>query len=528
MRLSNAVLWLSPPYRAAIRFAKQPQFPKKGCFRNAKAMVVRMKRVFVILMAAMLLTAGCAKAPVEDVAAQTKIETIGVVAADKSEPALVAPPDFPDRYEKQLSFDGLEVRIDAEVVVPPLTAYPTYILEPMRFTQEQADLILAGLLDGAELYDESNSYNRKYIQGLIDEYEAEIAACKGNPETEKLIPTYEGYLERLYAEYETAPEDSTYTPASRTLLPKDTQVARMLYGTKKVHEDGGTSYEWSKEAARRAAADGYGAIAGVCWQPGGRKMFLQLENTSGTRVFFGTPDGSSAQSAGATFTEAEAQERGAALLKEMGLDFEQLSVRRYESAGVEAFYQLRYRTAVPGTAAANIVPLVCYSETDGLRQTMLTMVPEESVYLSLDNEGVYHFSWDNPVRVKAVEQAFVSLCPWAYIAEIMGKMFGVKQYWQFDTDRDDPMIVGRRIEISKIQLSYMQVMRGNDLSERSYIPDWDICGRLVYCYDAQHSTKGGVWLTDDKNERLVTVREDAEIYSLLTINAIDGTIIDRY
>lgn len=477
--------------------------------------------------AAMLLSAGCAKAPVQDAAAYTSIETIGTVTAGKPEPAPTTLPVFPERYEKQLSFDKLEVQIDADVDVPPLTVFPTYILEPRRFTQEQADLILAGLLDGEELYDESNSYNRKYIQTLIDEYEAEIASCKGNPEAEGLIPVYEGYLERLHAEYETAPEDSTYTPASRTLLPKDTQVARMLYGTKQVHEDGGASYEWSKEAARRAAADGYGAIDGVCWQPGGRKMDLLLENTSGARIYFSPPDGSGAQSAGVDFTEEEAEARGAALLKAMGLDFEQLSVQRHEPDGVKAFYQFRYRTAVPGTVGARIIPLECYSETENYNPAVLTVMPEESVYLALDNEGVYYFTWDHPVRVKALEQASVSLCGWEYIAEIIDMMFGVKQFWQSDFDHDDPMIIGRRIEVSKIQLSYMQIVRNNDPSERIYIPVWDVCGRLVYRYDAQYSEKGGVWLLDGNNERVVTAREDAQFYSLLTINAIDGTIIHR-
>ncbi len=141
----------------------------------------------------------------------------------------------------------------------------------------------------------------------------------------------------------------------------------------------------------------------------------------------------------------------------------------------------------------------------------------------LDNEGVYLFQWDHPFRVKALEQAAASLCPWENIAEIIDNMLGVKQFWQDEYDRDDANIIGRRIEINRIELGYMQVLREANSSEQVYIPVWNVCGRLVYRYG---SSDGCVWMLDESNERVITTGNDRDFYSLLTINALDGSIID--
>ena len=492
-----------------------------------KRMIAMIKQFLLwIGAAAMLLSMCVACQSAQPTAAENPtVQIIETVSADMDmlAPEAAVPaelPVFPERYVKTLSFDGLDVQIDAEIITPQLSEYPTYVLEPLHFTQEQADQMVAGLLGGVELYDETNTYNRKYIQGLIDAYEAEIAACAGNPEAEHLIPTYEGYIERLRKEYETAPEDASYTPASRTLLPKNTQIASMLYGTKKEHEDGGVSYEWSNEAWRRAAADGYGVITGVCFQPSGRKMELGIENKANSRVWFGTPDGGGAPIAGADFTQEEAKARGAALLADMGLDLEPLSIRRFVSPlNGKACYQLRYHSRIPGTAAADMTTLICYTSTPA----QLFPGVQESILLMLDNEGIYSFQWNNPVRVKSLKEASVSLCPWENIAEIIDTMLGVKHFWQHEIERDDPRIVGRRIEINRIVLSYMQARDDTNVSEQTYIPVWNVCGRLIYRYD---SAEDCGWIVDENNERVITTGNDRDEYSLLTINAIDGTVID--
>ena len=83
----------------------------------------------------------------------------------------------------------------------------------------------------------------------------------------------------------------------------------------------------------------------------------------------------------------------------------------------------------------------------------------------------------------------------------------------------------------------MQVRKDENNDERYYVPVWDVYGWLYYQFADDYdpyAIVGGAYLVDNNNEREmfsdnitgVPSTEPSE-YSILTINAIDGTVIDR-
>ena len=73
------------------------------------------------------------------------------------------------------------------------------------------------------------------------------------------------------------------------------------------------------------------------------------------------------------------------------------------------------------------------------------------------------------------------------------------------------------------------VAKRNDLSSYYLIPVWNVCGDMYYHYiDSYPTGESNTFILDENNERCVwRMRYDARDYSIITINAIDGSAIDR-
>ena len=94
----------------------------------------------------------------------------------------------------------------------------------------------------------------------------------------------------------------------------------------------------------------------------------------------------------------------------------------------------------------------------------------------------------------------------------------MKNLW----DMQDENVVERQLTIDKICLSYMQVRKDSDLTRTYYIPVWDVIGTMHHVYSDDYTPSNGGFLVDENGERIAY-----ENCSVLTINAIDGSIVDR-
>ena len=117
----------------------------------------------------------------------------------------------------------------------------------------------------------------------------------------------------------------------------------------------------------------------------------------------------------------------------------------------------------------------------------------ESLSVAISNDGVIGLTWQFPLTYKEQIADDVKLMPITDVLEIAEKYFSIQKF--------------RNLEINKMQLSYMRIDKQGDEESFYYAPVWDFYGSLPKEeYDS--------WI-------------DLDRYSFLTINALDGTIIDR-
>lgn len=137
--------------------------------------------------------------------------------------------------------------------------------------------------------------------------------------------------------------------------------------------------------------------------------------------------------------------------------------------------------------------------------------PYEEMAFIYTNDGLRTFEWINPYIIEDMSEEYVFLLPFSDISDIFEEMLLKKQADNFNNEGDTV-----DIQVNKVVLSYMRVREKGSL-EGTLIPVWDFFGTKTF-----KNAAGEVELVVDK------VYDGVMPESLMTINAMDGTIVDRW
>ncbi|MCM1182487.1 MAG: DUF6034 family protein [Roseburia sp.] len=132
--------------------------------------------------------------------------------------------------------------------------------------------------------------------------------------------------------------------------------------------------------------------------------------------------------------------------------------------------------------------------------------PFEELTLIWNNDGFRTFEWRNPYTIEDLSEEYVFLLPFSDISNIFEEMMLKKQADSFNNEGDTV-----DIHVEQVVLSYMRI-REKESMEGTLIPVWDFLGTKTF-----KNAAGEVDL----------VREYT-YESLLTVNAMDGTVLDRW
>lgn len=133
---------------------------------------------------------------------------------------------------------------------------------------------------------------------------------------------------------------------------------------------------------------------------------------------------------------------------------------------------------------------------DNLNDTYVRKIPYEVLYIIVDDLSGVLVEWRSPHTITGVETENVRLLSFAEIMRIAGQLLPLKYTSQekyLEARNQDAY----RMTVNRITLSYTRVQSRNDPSQYLFVPVWDF-------FDA-----------------------NGPLTSLLTISAIDGTVIDR-
>ena len=522
----------------------------RGIFMRGKSKK-SVKLISALLSSVLLVTCfttACQPTPETPVVINKNAGVMESAISGQDEQETAVPYSAPEWLEFEV--DGLpddyRIVFDAEVDVSDQTAWPVYTVAPATITQAEAEAVRTALLGDAVLYQPGEFRSREEIQRSIDSYEQELKESEGHP---NLITAYQQILKDLYIEYERTPEDLVLEPADTQFAFMENRARPEFYGgTEVILDDGGMRYEWTDEARQRAIAAGCENIYGVCWADSGRKMeFLAGNGPYSTGIYYSVADGNLAQNPGVTCTRDEAIGQADALLTAMGLDFVLVSAQTYQDydydeetgESVEAgemMHTLTYKRCIDGVPQDHIVSCLDQSmdEEYWATQSEDNYRPEiphaETIMISIDDLGVQSFSWVSPIAVVEIDSDSATLMPFDEVQHRIEQQLRAQTLWDPE-DYEKEYIDGRRLEISKVKLSYVLMAKKDDMDSYYLAPVWNVCGDMYYHYADSYDNRDetGGYILDENHERNVwRSRYDTGDYSIITINALDGSVIPRH
>lgn len=483
------------------------------------------KRFICSFTAALLLCSaltGCAQGDAGDSAVPGISESGSTdLSAEKAAAAdnLVAY-EVPERFTG--SWSGLEeslfVSADAEIILPDVGTLPTARVERRTFTQAEADRMIEVFMQGNELYKNPVTTKQEY-EKIIARWEA---ALRGE------IP-YEGdgTIERLPELITQAKECMEAAPNEGERFPAETSFHPEVLPAWAVGGD-----------ADAQLIEGYAEV-------GGREIYCAMRNSGGSSddyarfwdAEYGDINGIDTisqmqlgDSITPTVSEAQARAMGDSLMAELGLDsfvcdsaeavryIREIYSVDYQSeeeaeaaiAEAEAGYLLEYVRQIGGVSLG-CTGLNGDASEDGVADIGTWAYERIEVYVTADK--VVWFSWTNPYTEPEILEESAALMSFSDVQDIFAKMIFVKNHNMLEANRVNGFETIHSMNIDKVRLTLMRVRDKDSLSEGTIIPVWDFYGTSsARAGDAQHSA----YVSDELHYGVV-----------LTVSAIDGTIVDR-
>lgn len=465
-----------------------------------------MKRRICFVLAVVMLVALCACQPTPEE------EIVHQKGAENEQKWLEPAPieegkkgiEVPERWEEKLDIrDSLKIEIEADITVPDGDVFPIYALESVDFDSEKLDNVVKRLYPNARLQIKAG---RKSKEDLEYEMEIETKAIenvdKNHPEfteeeREEYIAEAQAHLQELTKQLqkmennvpEVAERVSDYIHAE-----DDSWMARFEPIDEKTNSKLG---QIELNTAPQSEKDD-------------TTMKIMIVNRGGWKV-----DGEVLMP---DINDFEAvRSAGEEYLRYLGLDDEYAVDRVFQDKNVYPDGTFVYCTRKVGDARFTYVDDTSTLQESAGEVAYASIFSEEFIRFIFWSYGCGDFIWSGPTKMDVVENENAQLLPFETIQEKARKAFGYILYPGWDNGAE----IYYRIIINDIRLGYMPIKRAG--GGYSTIPVWDFFG---YYYGGYATQEESGWAElDENNEHMFPAHGGAT--SMLTLNAIDGSIINR-
>ncbi len=463
------------------------------------------KKTMRMLSAALAVTllSGCGAAQT-NTPAETSVNQAMLLekSAQPQESAYTFPEKFTGDWTGQ---EGkLTIHADAQVVAELGTALPTATVEPREFTQEDVDNLLKVLLKGEPLY--GYTQTKQECQDSIDY--ANSDKWHGDPDAPEQTPEELEKRRQGIIAY--------YTEKMKT-APEEKPVIHGFYDSDEPNEVSGT-----------ATVDGIKWCVSI-WNNLGdffTNASIIREDYKYRDYDIPLPEAS----------KEEAVAQGNALMQELGfdnfvlVDAQQWSPQLPKDNGV---WRLYYAPTVNGFPVPGVRQDTtqthdgtvyqdcwywCYAASEESNPDTVAW-ELENIYLDVGKDGILSFNWTAPSTQPVVQQAQSALLPFEEIASIANTMLpevivGPKETPLTQLDQYNGFETRMDVDITKVSLSLMRIRDKGSL-QGTIVPVWDFWGTSDW-YDAEPNAYG----YQEKGMNY-------EYQPMLTLNAVDGTVVDR-
>lgn len=465
-----------------------------------------MKKVstFLVLILILSFLTACQKTPDEQFVMKKDTERMIEQAAAQENGTPISALGIPDeRYTYETSDTSGTVRIyaDAAIILPDVERLPIVRVGMGKFTERDAENLYHLLCEGATpiALDAPlpKSYYQEILQGLIELRQS------GNLDKYASLEELDAAITEAMKEVDQAPASAQVIEPEFSFVSKDgasefrigclsanSKISTLIV-TNSEDGSGSNRADFIRDIQDRAAYSS--------WIAGGLAPTLAFEQT--LSPYFEPPKMSEQQTLELATRAIEKLElvdfvctgKRMAALYLPGVDA--------SDAPRRGVYEFMFTRSVNGAA-------ITFTNDDGMGlpdDPTTTAKPwmYERLRIFIDDEGIFALQWDSPYTVTEIQNESATLLPFDKIIEIFERMIVVK-----NEQAGDAVSAVRKqtIEIKEIRLGLMRVKEKNVGDSGVLVPVWDFFGTQAF---------------DD-----ITIGQDG-YQSLLTINAVDGSIIDR-
>lgn len=405
----------------------------------------------------------------------------------------------PERYTWEGNSGDFHIIVDAPVMIPQAEGFKTYKVTSRVFTQEDYDKVNQVLLNGGELWTrdyEAMEGSNGYTALEIDEIIERLQTLEG---TEKFDEkSYEDRIEEFKSMREDAPEDAIIVGVE----------ANVTYQERDGKEEEYTG-ENSLYGNVTVNGEDYVVFLDNDLREDWRWISFNIQSPRGESNYYRT--GRNMEAGGEKISIENVRQEAERLMADMGFS-------DFAASGEEYFCSTSFEEA-DGTSTSKCgygihftrcldgIP-VTYTDSEGTTSEKddICSWPYEVIDLVFDEEGFTEFKWTDPYELEKLSDEDVFLLPFSDIQSIFEEMLFKKaeDFWE-------DMQVEETFHVDEVRLGYMRVMEKGNVMEGTMIPVWDFFGSETFYYDGMEEP----------------YIEEGPYKCLLTINAMDGTIIDR-
>lgn len=464
-----------------------------------------------IIMVSCCLIVACQPTPEEEIIiGKGNSDLIDKINESTNSPITSDSTNNTDRWKDNfVSNDGLvKFIVDAEINLPDVNQYPVLRVEPTDFTADQIETAAKVLFDGAQIYNGSNVYTKSMINEIIIEKEQKLSYYQANNNDggfDYIIDEIENSIEYYNNLYQTAPDE----------LPKNPPV-----------------YDFNEDGMINLYTDMDGHdIRYISVSDLGRYSKLEYTTDREYTIIDEPVEIGTTISSDINFSDAKTI--ADQYLHDMGINYMDLSFmcigKRlvsditsdeyvYESYdddqsgepnynnSVEPCYVFYYTRSIKGVLTT-YVNKHNGTSTYGTDGDQIYREPWEQEYIEIfiDKDGISCLTWHCPTTIIGFESENVPILSIEEAKESAKRNMEII-YNEFIPIKD----ISVNMYITNIKLGMTRIAVEGEEKSYIFIPTWDFFGYFEY------TKPSGTQFVSEKMA-----------YTLLTINAIDGSIIDR-
>ncbi len=479
----------------------------------------------VCMLCVLLALAGCSQSsnaarpsPVQLDTAQM-MKTAASATPVSSDTTLRGQLQAPESYQAQKKSGIVTLMIDAPVLIPDAGTVSIVRTTGVDFTQEQVDSILALLWKDSAMWDNNPPLTKAQIEEQIASIERNLENLPDYQDEREYFETIR--LPELRERLKTAPESAKPVISDGKLSVEqipDGKTDRVVASLTQlsIHGESGAYFSVRNNSSNTSVIENtrYGRLDVRKWAMLDYQVSTDTARASsvmasfmGTNVSPGDATIPAAEDGVALPSPAQAAATTEGFFSSLGEDVSIMDMVRINLEG-RSTYLIRCARNVEGVPCllrdGESTALYTNSDDEELPDAVWA---NETITLVVDERGISQVSWQSPHRLGETVVEHCTLLPFPKVMDVCANLLPLlfHEKWGHISD-----MTSATIHVDRIEFGMARILQNQSIDEGLLIPVWAFYGSEPFT-----SASLGAKNSPQREPQL-----------LLTINAIDGTVVD--